>query len=186
MLRYLSRKSEEEGLRIEIVRADMADFGLRNKVDFAFIMMGSLVLESNEKFIDHLDCVACSLKRGGLYFIQNKMVDWTGTREQSWNMEKEGIKVKTTFTDTGKQYFGREYIFDNNHAEFTSPTSEADTSTHFEPAASDRQVARLATPAYTTGEKALIFSDSLSISQSHAALSFALGTKALVCIFREE
>ena len=100
MLRYLIDKGKEEGLRIETVQADMCDFELKKKVDFAFIMMGSLVVKSNERFIDHLDSVARSLKRGGLYFIQNKIVDWTGGREQSWDMERDGIKVKTTYAAT--------------------------------------------------------------------------------------
>jgi len=97
MLTYLSGKAEEEGLRIETVKADKSSFRLGKKVDFAFIMMGSLVVESNETFMDHLDSVAYSLKKGGLYFIQNKIVDWTKTVEQSWTMEKEGILAKTTY-----------------------------------------------------------------------------------------
>jgi len=100
MLRYLSGKAKEEGLRIETVQADMLNFRLRKKVDFAFIMMGSLVVESNEKFMNHLDSVAYSLKRGGLYFIQNRIVDWTGSAEQSWITEREGISVKTTYSWT--------------------------------------------------------------------------------------
>lgn len=106
MLRYLSGKARENGLRIETVTADMSSFTLQKKVDFAFIMMGSLVVESNANFLNHLDSVALSLKRGGLYFIQNKMVDWTGQgsgstkQEQSWTMEKEGISVKTTYSFT--------------------------------------------------------------------------------------
>jgi SAM-dependent methyltransferase len=109
MLRYLSRKAKEEGLRIETVQADMSNFRVKKKVDFAFIMMGSLVFESNEKFMDHLDSVACSLKRGGLYFIQNKMVDWTGTVEQSWTEEREGITVKTTFSMHWKDILNQVY-----------------------------------------------------------------------------
>jgi hypothetical protein len=100
MLRYLSETAKEESLRIETVQADMCNFRLDEKVDFAFIMMGSLVVRSNEQFIEHLDSVACSLKRGGLYFIQNKIVDWTDNAEQSWTMEKGGISVKTTYSCT--------------------------------------------------------------------------------------
>jgi SAM-dependent methyltransferase len=100
MLRYLSGKAKEEGLRIDTVQADMRNFRLEKKVDFAFIMMGSLVFRSNEEFIDHLDSVACSLKGGGLYFIQNKIVDWTRIAEQSWTMEKEGTVVRTTYSFT--------------------------------------------------------------------------------------
>jgi ubiquinone/menaquinone biosynthesis C-methylase UbiE len=63
MLRYLEKRAEEEGLKIEAVRADMTKFRLEKKVDFAFIMMGSLNVESNEKFLSHLDSVATSLDR---------------------------------------------------------------------------------------------------------------------------
>ena len=100
MLRYLSEKAKEERLRIETVQADMCGFRLAKKVDFAFIMMGSLAVESNDRFIEHLDSVACSLKRGGLYFIQNKIVDWTRNAEQSWIMERDGVSVKTTYSFT--------------------------------------------------------------------------------------
>jgi len=100
MLRYLTGKGKEERLRIEAIQADMCDFRLEKKADFAFIMMGSLAVESNEKFIGHLDSVARSLKRGGLYFIQNKIADWTDSREQSWDMERDGITVRTTYFRT--------------------------------------------------------------------------------------
>lgn len=131
MLRYLSGKAKEEGLRIETVQADMSDFRLRKKVDFAFIMMGSLVVGSNEKFMDHLDSVAYSLKRGSLYFIQNKMVDWTGTEEQSWTMEKEGITVKTTFSIHWKDilnqiYTERMMLEVNDHGQMRKFVSEED------------------------------------------------------------
>jgi SAM-dependent methyltransferase len=131
MLRYLSRRAKEEGLRIETVQADMSNFRLKKKVDFAFIMMGSLVFESNEKFMDHLDSVAYSLKRGGLYFIQNKMVDWTGTEEQSWTVEKEGITVKTTFNIHWKDILNQLYterlkLEVNDHGQKRKFVSEED------------------------------------------------------------
>jgi len=97
MLRYLSEKAEEEGLRIQTVQADMANFKLEKKVDFAFIMMGSLAFRSDKDLLSHLDCLASSLKKGGLYFIQNKAVNWAGSAEQSWDSERNGITVKATF-----------------------------------------------------------------------------------------
>jgi SAM-dependent methyltransferase len=98
MLDYLRRKAKEEGVRVETVSADMLKFRLKEKVDFAFIMMGSLLVESNEQFLSHLDSVASCLKKGGLYFIQNWLVDWTkrDTR-QNWVMEHDGIRVETTY-----------------------------------------------------------------------------------------
>jgi SAM-dependent methyltransferase len=132
MLGYLSEKAKEEGLRIETVQADMSSFRLKKKVDFAFIMMGSLVVESNEKFLSHLNSVAYSLKRGGLYFIQNKIVDWTGTREQSWNMEKDGILVKTTYSFTfwkdmlNQIYTEKGVLEANDHGQTLRLVSEED------------------------------------------------------------
>jgi SAM-dependent methyltransferase len=109
MLKYLSEKAREEGLRIETVQADMCKFKLERKADFAFIMMGSLGFKSNEEFLDHLDSLAHSLKKGGLYFIQNRAVDWTGSREQSWDMERDGIKVKTTYNTRWKDILNQTY-----------------------------------------------------------------------------
>jgi SAM-dependent methyltransferase len=97
MLEYLAEKAKGEDLGIETVQANMSSFRLKKKVDFAFIMMGSLVFKSNEEFLSHLDSLAYSLEKGGLYFIQNKAVDWTRSVEQSWDMERNGITVKTTY-----------------------------------------------------------------------------------------
>lgn len=69
MLEYLSEKAKEEELKIKTMQANMANFRLEEKVDFAFIMMGSLEFASNEEFLSHLDSLANSLKKGGLYFI---------------------------------------------------------------------------------------------------------------------
>jgi SAM-dependent methyltransferase len=131
MLRHLSKKAKEEGVRIETVQADMSNFRLKKKVDFAFIMMGSLVFESNEKFMNHLDSLAYSLNRGGLYFIQNKMVNWTGTVEQSWTEERDGITVKTTFSmhwkDILSQVYTEKMKFEvNDHGQTRRFVSEED------------------------------------------------------------
>jgi SAM-dependent methyltransferase len=109
MLDYLSQKAKMQGLRIETVQADMCSFRLRKKADLAFIMMGSLVVESDEKLLSHLDSVARSLNSGGLYLIQNKAVDWTVAGEQSWSMENEGITVKTTFKTRWKDILNQMY-----------------------------------------------------------------------------
>ncbi len=97
MLRYLEKKAREEGVSIETVKADMVDFRLERKADFAFIMMGSFSFESNEKLLSHLDSVASSLNQGGLYFIQNMLLDWGMPVRQSWTMQRNGIAVKTDF-----------------------------------------------------------------------------------------
>jgi len=110
MLEYLGKKAKEEGLRIETVHADMYNFRLKKKTDFAFIMMGSLDAKSNARFLSHLNSVAASLNQGGLYFIQNIGLDWTKKRKQSWTMKSDGITVKATFqTSSFKDILGQVY-----------------------------------------------------------------------------
>jgi len=118
MLEYLSKRAEEEGQRIETAQADMCNFRLEKKADFAFIMMGSLVVESNERFLSHLDSVAFSLRKGGLYFIQNICVNWASSLGQSWDMERDGVKVKTVYNmrwkDILNQTFTEEIMLEVN------------------------------------------------------------------------
>jgi SAM-dependent methyltransferase len=97
MLAYLSDRAKQEHLRIKTVQADMCAFKLRPGVDFAFVMMGSLVTDSDTKLLSHLNSVADALRSGGLYFIQNRNIDWTRSGEQKWTMEREGITVNATF-----------------------------------------------------------------------------------------
>ena len=84
----------------------MTNFRLDKKADFAFIMMGSFTFKSNDDMLKHLDSVTSSLKSGSLYFIQNLglnwRVDWTKPQGQTWEAERDGIKVKTTYETTVK------------------------------------------------------------------------------------
>jgi len=109
MLAYLRKKAEEEGVEIQTIQADMCSFRLKEKVDFTFIMMGSLDVESNEKLLSQLDSVAGSLKNGGLYFIQNKAVNWTRNEEQTWTMERDGITITTTYSTHWKDILNQIY-----------------------------------------------------------------------------
>lgn len=118
MLNYLSKKAQMEGVHIETVHADMYDFRLKKKADFAFVMMGSLTVDSNEKLLSHLRSVARSLNIGSLYLIQNYSVNWTHHEGQSWTMEREGISVTTTFDihwkDILQQIYTEEMTFEIN------------------------------------------------------------------------
>ncbi len=102
MLKYLNEKAREDGIKIETVKANMVDFYLKKKADFAFIMMGTIGhIKSNDEFLAHLNSVANSLNKGGLYLIENIMVlDWIEKnllKPQQWIMKRNGINIKTTF-----------------------------------------------------------------------------------------
>ncbi|MDD2758628.1 MAG: class I SAM-dependent methyltransferase [Patescibacteria group bacterium] len=101
MLNYLKSDSAKAGLKVETIRADMISFKLERKVDFAYIMMGSIIyVKNNQSFLSHLNSVANSLKSGGLYLIENLAINWADPnffKPQSWTMKRAGIKVKTTY-----------------------------------------------------------------------------------------
>lgn len=98
MLRYLSSKAMEEGLEIETVQADMLNFRLEKKCDFAFCLSGSLKVDSNLEFLKHLGCIAGVLNHGGIYLLENQALE-IGVRSgrQEWTMKRDGIEVKTTY-----------------------------------------------------------------------------------------
>ncbi len=108
MLRYLRSKAKKQGIKIETIKADMMRFKLKKKADFAFILMGSLVVESNSQFLSHLDSVVKSINKGGLYLIQNYYLDYKEANA-SWEMKRKGITVKTTYNSDFKNALNQIY-----------------------------------------------------------------------------
>jgi len=97
MLVYLKQKAKEKGLAIDTEKADMKHFNIKKKVDFAFIMMGSFKFRNNDELLSHLDSVANSLRKGGLYLIENLELDWPNFKPQSWIIKRNGVRIKTVY-----------------------------------------------------------------------------------------
>lgn len=101
MLDYLKCESEKNGLNVSTIKADINNFKLKEKIDFAYIMMGSIIyVKSNDLFLSHLNSVADSLNSGGLYLIENLAINWADPsffKPQRWIMKEGKIKVKTTY-----------------------------------------------------------------------------------------
>ena len=99
MLEYSREKAKRIGAQVNLIHADMVDFSLETTVDFAYVLLDSLYVKSTSELIAHFNSVAQALKKGGLYFL-----DWCVKYDQpgkpegafSWNMERDGIQVKTT------------------------------------------------------------------------------------------
>lgn len=96
MLEYSQQKASRLNTQVNLVHANMVDFSLETKVDFVFVLLGSLFVKSSSELITHFDSVAQVLKTGGLYLLEEgvewkPVVDGTGT---PWEIEREGIKVK--------------------------------------------------------------------------------------------
>ncbi len=101
MLTYLRQRAKEMSIKISTVKADMNLFRMNEKVDFAFIMMGTIVYaNTNRRLLRHLDSVAKVLRRGGLYLIENLRLDWADKdlfNPIGWYMEKDGVSVDAVF-----------------------------------------------------------------------------------------
>lgn len=99
MLEYSIEKAIRIGAEVNLIHADMIDFTLEKKVDFVYVLLGSLAANNTSELVTHFDSVAEALKKGGLYLL-----DWCiqfeppggAEGKDSWEMEREGVKVKTT------------------------------------------------------------------------------------------
>jgi SAM-dependent methyltransferase len=98
MLDYARERTASLGERVQLIRADMADFKLPEPVDFAYVMLASIYIETSERLVSHFDCVADALKPGGLYFL-----DWCIEFEpftsfaNAWEEERNGVKIRTSY-----------------------------------------------------------------------------------------
>ena len=96
MLAYVRRRASKGHIPVELFQGDLRDFRLGGlRVDLAYVLLGSLFLSSNEELLEHLDCVARVLKRGGLYVLDE--VVWfrlLENRPQRWTLSRDGITVR--------------------------------------------------------------------------------------------
>lgn len=99
MLRYSRGKAARVGGAIGLYRGDMADFALETAVDFVYVLLGSLYVKDTAGLISHFDSVARVLNQGGLYLLDwciQYDPPWELTGGESWEMERDGVRVNTT------------------------------------------------------------------------------------------
>lgn len=104
MLNYAEQKAKALGIAATFIRADMQHFSLEKSVDFAFTMLGSLYAETTEDLLSHFAAVAKALNPGGLYFLDGCIEFRWGelfSGDQSWTIEKEGVKIDVRFITEG-------------------------------------------------------------------------------------
>ncbi len=100
MLRHVQQKAKKQKLVIKTVHANMVNFRFKKKVDFAFIMMGTIGnLKDKKEIIKHLNAVAKSLNSGGLYLVENLTPDLPKKifLPQAWTMRRGKIRVKVFY-----------------------------------------------------------------------------------------
>lgn len=111
MLEYSLKKARETGVKIKTIHADMRNFKNREKVDFAFCMLGSVEAESNKDLLSHLDSIAACLKNSGIYLIDAAVqFDWTRAGSESWTVIKDGLVVNVSWSATPVNYVEQKKI----------------------------------------------------------------------------
>lgn len=102
MLAYSERRAHALGRPIRTVRADMLEFRLTPRADFAFVLFGSIYRRSNEEFLRHLACMAQSLRRGALYLMHMVVEGNADHLEGHWESRarRGGVSVRTTYERT--------------------------------------------------------------------------------------
>jgi SAM-dependent methyltransferase len=84
----------------EFINGDMVSFETPNKIDFAYVMLGSLYLNTQAEMHSHFDSIADALHPGGLYLL-----DWCIQFDDPMNYannnavthERDGIKIESRF-----------------------------------------------------------------------------------------
>jgi len=119
MLDYAVHKWRDLSPRPEFLDGDMVSFETPRPVDFAFVMLGSLYLNSLTEMNSHFDSLARALKPGGLYFL-----DWCVqfddpmkyAEDNTVTYERDGITVVSKFNirllDPGEQMYEEIWTLD--------------------------------------------------------------------------
>jgi SAM-dependent methyltransferase len=98
-LEYLERRLARRGLRASIFQADMADFRLRAPVDAAYCTFDSFRhLLGEEAARRHLQCVADSLRPGGIYILGFHLLPLDADEEctERWSQRQGRTQVTVT------------------------------------------------------------------------------------------
>lgn len=103
-VKYCNDRFERHGLPRTVFVGDMADFKLKKKVDAAFNMINSFRhLPTEQAAVSHLNCVAESLNKGGLYILGMHLTptddDWEG--EEEWHARRGNLSVISRLWTTG-------------------------------------------------------------------------------------
>lgn len=96
MLDYCRERLGAAGLGASLLEARMEDFRFRGKFDLAHCGVSTfkyLLRESDAR--SHLQCVARSLRKGGLYVLSFHLTDYASTKQsrERWDARREGTRV---------------------------------------------------------------------------------------------
>ncbi len=98
MIAYACAKIQRCRCDAKIIKGDLVNFSIPEKVDCALLFLGSLYTKSDAELKSHLNYLSKVLNPGGLYFLDGAIEFFPeDIRKQSWDMEQNGIKVTATY-----------------------------------------------------------------------------------------
>ncbi len=98
MLEYSKQKASRIGVEVNLIHGNMVDFSVESRVDFVYVLLGSLFVRNTSELLTHFDAVAAVLKKGGLYLLDWCIQfdpPWKSEGGDSWEIERDAIQVKT-------------------------------------------------------------------------------------------
>jgi SAM-dependent methyltransferase len=103
MCAHARRRARQEGVTLEVVRADMTRFDLPGRFDLAFCMCDSAGhLHDLDQMVSHLRCVAAHLVAGGVYVLETSHpADFLGgvaRTQDRWQVSRDGVRVDVRWT----------------------------------------------------------------------------------------
>lgn len=99
MLEFAQDKAKTHNYDAHFYLANLVDFRLEIPIDFLYVMLGSLYVESTDELISHFKAAEEALKPGGLYFLE-WCVDFSplANTQDHWMMRRDGITVNAYYT----------------------------------------------------------------------------------------
>lgn len=100
MLKYANQKWNKLSPEPVFINEDMVSFDFQQKVDFCFVMLGSLYLKNDKEINSHFDSISNILKPGSLYFLDlciqfSDPLDYNN--HNAFSIEQDGIEIKSEF-----------------------------------------------------------------------------------------
>jgi len=101
MLAFLAARAKAERMQVRTIRADMRTFSNDSAFGAAYNPMSSFrLLRSNQEAESHLNGIARTLRKGGVYVLDMTfragIDDDAITTDEVWEMSREGVAVRAT------------------------------------------------------------------------------------------
>ena len=99
MLDYAAYKWRDLDPRPEFIEGNMVQFQCPGAIDFAFIMLGSLYIDSRAELTSHFDSLSRHLKSGGLYFLDYcvHFEPDLPSEVREWSADMDGVHIDVAY-----------------------------------------------------------------------------------------